>query len=109
MLHPPWWVGCSLLQPEPLFSWKGFHSGQRGPYPRKMLVSLGPWLHASPMHTGSWVRYCLGCYLLATLRGLRGQGIGNVDYPLLFLHLRVQVGQAVAVLAWWLQVAHALC
>lgn len=60
MLHPLWWVGCSLLQPEPLFSWKGFHSGQREPYPRKMLVSLGPRLHASPMHTGSWVRYCLG-------------------------------------------------
>lgn len=66
-----------------------------------------PGLHTSPTHTGSWVCYCLGCYLLAALRGLRGQGIRNVDYPLLLLHLCVQVGQAVAVLAWWLQVAHA--
>lgn len=36
----------------------------------KMLVELGPQVQASPLHTGSWVCYCLGCYLLAALRGL---------------------------------------
>lgn len=105
-LHPPWWVGCSPPARAPA-QLEGFPLGQREPYSKKTLVSLGPRLQASPLHTGSWVCYCLGCYLFAALRGLGGQGIGNVDYPFLLLQLRVQVSQAVAVLARWLQVTHA--
>lgn len=51
---------------------EGLPLGQREPYSRKMLVSLGPQLQASPLHTGSRVRYCLGWQKAQeTMRGWR--------------------------------------
>lgn len=50
---------------------EGLPLGWREPYSRKMLVSLGPRLQAS-LHTGSWVRYCLGWQKAQeTMRGWR--------------------------------------
>lgn len=70
-LHPPWWVGCSPPARAPA-QLEGFPLGQREPYSKKTLVSLGPRLQASPLHTGSWVCYCLGWQKVQeTMRGWR--------------------------------------